>query len=293
MLSRAAVRSGLISAILLTFSASARAADDEYDLRGPASVKGQIISLSAKTNYKNAVRTMRVGDRAIEDRFNDVTTKEKETEVLAVDNGVATKVRIKIAKDVSEETRSKGKRMARTTRQNRLDGQILFGELVKGEWKYSLDDAAPTPEQKRALKEYQPFRGEDELMPSGKVKVGHEWKLTSEQFKRFLGNQFNDINATGKAKFLRVEKDGDDSIAIVELEFELSGKGEEEGLKMEMKMTGKHTVHRSLKTGYDIKATGTGKMTMKGGGEIDGQKVEIDFTADVVDEETSKVRSSR
>jgi hypothetical protein len=233
------------------------------------------------------------GGNTIEDRFNEVTTKEKETEVLAVENGVANRLRIKIVKDVSEESRAKGKRTARTTRQNRLDGQVLFGELVKGQWKYTLDDVTPTPEQKRALKEYQPFRSEDELLPSGKVKVGHEWKIGKEQFQKILGNQLSDIAAKGSAKFLRVEKDGDDSIAIIEMEFELSGKTEEDGLNMEMKLSGKHQIHRSLKTGYDVKESGTGKMSVKGKGEIDGQNIEVDFTADIVDEETSKVKPSR
>lgn len=293
MASLSIFRFGLTTCSLIAFAFVVRAADDEYDLRGPASIKGQVISLSSKTNYKNAVRKMKAGDNSFEDRFNDMTTKEKETEVLAVENGVATRVRVKVTKDVSEETRTKGKRMARKTQPNRLDGQILFGELVKGKWKYSLDDASPTPEQKRALKEYQPFRGEDELLPAGKVKVGHEWKLGSEQFQKLLGNQLQDINAKGTGKFLRVENDGDDQIAIIEIDFELTGKSEDEGLKTEMKLSGKHTLHRSLKTGYDIKGSGVGKMSMKGGGEIDGQKVEIEFNADIVDEETSKVKSSR
>jgi ribosomal protein S6E (S10) len=293
MFTGAGIRFGLVAVTLLSSSAVVRAAEEEYDLRGPAPVKGQIITLSSKTNYKNAVRTIKTGGNTIEDRFNEVTTKEKETEVLAVENGVATRVRVKVVKDVSEESRAKGKRTARATRPNRLDGQVLFGELVKGEWKYTLDDVTPTPEQKRALKEYQPFRAEDELLPSGKVKVGHEWEIGKEQFQKVLGNQLTDIDAKGSAKFLRVEKDGDDSIAILEMKFELTGKTEEDGLKMEMKLSGKHQIHRSLKTGYDIKESGTGKMSVKGKGEIDGEKVEIDFSADIVDEETSKVKASR
>ncbi len=287
-------RAGLALSLLCFLSVAARAADEEYNLRGPAPVKGQVITLSNKTNYKNAVRTIKSGDRAIEeDRFSDVTMKEKETEVLAVENGVAKHVRIKIIKDISEEARQKGKRTVRRTRENRLHGQVLFGERAKDEWKYTLDDVTPTPEQKQALKEYQPFRGEDELLPAGKVKVGHEWKFGAKEFQKVLGNQFRDIAAKGTGKFLRVEKEGEDLIAVLELEFELTGKSEEDGLKLDVTLSGKHTVHRSLKTGYDVKGTGTGKVAVKGKGEVDGQKVEVEFSADVTEEETVKVKSSR
>ena len=263
---------------------------EEFDLRGAAPVKGQVIEFSNKTNYKNAVRKSKSAESSREERFDEVTTKEKETEVLAVENGVATRVRVKITKDISEETRVKGKRTARKGRENRLHGQVLFGELAKGEWKYTLDDVTPTAEQKLALKEYSPFRGEDELLPKGKIKIGEQWKIGSAEFQKVLGNQLRDIKATGTGKLLRVEKDGDDTIAIMEIDFTLTGKGDDDGLIMEVTIAAKNTIHRSLKTGYDVKGIGTGKLTIKGKGEIEG---EIEFTADVSDEETSKVKSSR
>lgn len=284
---------GFIATYLLVLPLNVRAADEVYDLRGPAPIKGQIITLANKTNYKNALRTIKSGDRAIEDRFNDVTTKERETEVLAVENGSATRVRVKVVKDVSEETRVKGKRMARSARPNRLDGQILFGELTKGEWKYTLDDVTPTPEQKRALKEFQPFRGEDELLPKEKVKIGHTWKIGTPEFKKVLGSQFRELDAKGTGKLLRIEKVGEEQVAVMEIEFELSGKSDDDGLAMDIKIAAKNTIHRSLKTGYDIKGAGIGKLAIKGKGEIDGQKIEMEFTADVADEETAKVKSSR
>lgn len=286
------IRLGFIPSLFLCLPLSVFAADEEYDLRGPASVKGQIITFTNKTNYKNALRTVKSGDRSFDDRFEDITTKEKETEILNVANGEASSIRIKVIKDSSEEIRQKGKRTVRRTRANTLDGQFIYGERTKDGWKYSLEDVTPTDDQKQALKDYSSFRGDDELLPKGKFKVGHEWKITSDMFKKIM-HSFRDVEAKGAGKFLRVEKDGDQDVAVMQLDFEFTGTASNDGMTRNVKITSKNLVTRSLKTGYDLKSNGSGKLEIKSKGDVDGEKVDIVFTADIVDEETTKVQSSR
>src|SRR5262249_30506266 len=159
---------------------------------------------------KDAVRKIKTGDNTIEDRFDDMTTKHMEIEILAVDGQQISRTRTKVLKDSTEESRQKGRRMVRQTTPNKLDRQYIYSELTVKGWKHSLEDAQPTAEQKKALAEYHAFKIDDVLLPEGKFKVGHEWKIDASQFQKLFGTKVRDMTGGGNGKFVKVEKSGDD-----------------------------------------------------------------------------------
>jgi hypothetical protein len=294
MLQRIVLGVFLLPVIAFVNSTPTTAADDEtFDLRGPAPMKGQVIIYESKEYDKDAVRKIKTGDNTIEDRFDDVTTKRTEVEILAVDGQQILRTRTKVLKDSTEESRQKGKRTVRRTTPNKLDGQYIYSELTAKGWKHSLEDAQPTAEQKKALAEYHPFKIEDVLLPEGKFKVGHEWKIDAAQFQKLFGTKVSDMTGGGKGKFVKVEKDGDDLLAVLEFDFDIAGKMNDDGLTLEMKLAAKGTTKRSLKTGHDLFAKSEGKLSLKGKGEVDGEKIEVDFTSKVLEEETWKLKEPK
>jgi hypothetical protein len=276
------------------FASAVAAADEEaYDLRGPAPKKGQVITYEAKSSDKDAVRTIKAGDRTIEDKFDEVTTIKKEIEVLGVEGHDITKMRTKVLKYVADEIRTKGKRTSKKSTPNKLDGQFIYSEMVKGNWKHTLEDVKPTDEQKKALKEYQPFKSEDALLPEGKVKVGGEWKVTTEQFKKVFGTKIQDLTGTGTGKLVRVEKGDDGPIAIIDMDFVVTGKSKDEDTTLEITLSAKQTTRRSLKTGYDLTTHAEGKLALKGKADIDGEKVDVEFAARVEEDESWKLKEPK
>ncbi|MCE9529577.1 MAG: hypothetical protein K8T89_00320 [Planctomycetes bacterium] len=280
-------------ALVGTFIVSQAGAEEEYDLRGPAPIKGQIYTLTAKSTGKDLTRTFTVMGKSAEERFSEITTKKKEIEVLSVQGFEISKMRTKILQDQRDEIVRKGKRDVKKSVERDLNGQIIYSERMKTGWKNSLEDVSPTDKQKKLLKEYTPFKEEDILYPAGKVKVGHEWKIDPELFARVLANQFESMKATGTGKFLRVEKvDGEDQ-AVLEMEFQITGKEKEESLILDVVMKGKGIVYRSLKHGFDRKSTTVLQMSMKGGGEVDGQKIEVEFTGTTNAEDVVEMRMKK
>lgn len=283
---------GLLACALA--AAPAFGADDEtYDLRGPAPKKGDVITHEVRSLTKDAVRTVKLGDKAVSDRFSELRVKERELEVLAVEGGEIARLRIKVLKDVTEETRQKGKRTAKQVTPNKLDKQFIYSERVKGEWKNTLEDAKPTKEQKESLADLQPFKIEDVLLPTGKVKVGHEWKIDAAQFQKILGKKVRDLTGGGTGRFVKVEKDGDEPVAVYEINFDITAKMDEDGSPLEMKLAAKQTTKRSLKTGYDLSSKSDGRLALKGKTDIDGEQAEIDFTGTIDETETWKLKGSK
>jgi len=259
------------------FTADSVRAEDEYDLRGPNPVKGQVYILTAKSTGKNLVRNIKVGDKSIEEKFDEVTTKKKEIEVLGVDGFDITKMRTKVITDQRNEFTRRGKKEVKKTTDRDLQGQYIYSERLKTGWKNSLEDVTPNDKQKTALKEYVPFKEEDTFYPAGKIKVGQSWKIDQAMMDRVIGKQFEEMKGSGTGKLLRVEKDKGEDIAVIEVEFEVTGKEKEDDLSFDVTIKGKGQAYRSLKLGFDRRSTTVLEISMKGGGESDGQKIEMDF----------------
>jgi len=284
-----------ILAIALTAAVSSMShADETYNLRGPSPEKGQIYILTAKSTGKDVARKISVSGKVISDeKFNELLEKKKEVEVLGVADGEITRMRTKIVLDQRDEIFKKGKREIKKSAERDMQGQIVYSERGPKGWKNSLEDVTPTDKQKQELKDYVPFKEEDIFYPKEPVKIGHTWKLDPKDFERVMGHQFEDFKGTGTGKFIRVEKKDGEDLAIIELEFELAGKSKEDDLTMDVKISGKGTVERSLKHGFDRKSTTTVQMEMKGGGETDGQKIEVEYKGNMNAEDLIELKAKK
>ena len=123
-----------------------------------------------------------------------------------------------------------------------------------------------------------PSRKRTFSIPRGKLK----WVIpgkSSPTYSQVLGRQFAGLKGSGTGKFLRVEKDDGEELAIIEIDFEIAGKSKEDDLTLDVKNKVKATVYRSLKYGFDRKSTTLLNLSMKGGGETDGRKIDVDFEA--------------
>jgi len=268
-----------IPLVLLVAAATMTQAEELYDLRGPDPVKGQVYVVSAKSTGKDLTRTIKFMDQTINDKFDEIIRKKKEVEVLATKGDEITRMRTKIVQDVREEITRKGKRKDKLKSTEReLQGQYVYSERTAKGWKNSLEDVTPSDKQKQDLKDYVPFKEEDIFYPKEKVKVGHSFTIDPKLFEKVMGHQFENFKANGSGKFVRVEKKDDDEIAIIEVEFEMTGKSKEDDLLLDVSIKGKGTVERSLKHGFDRRSVTTSTMSMKGGGENDGQKIEVEFS---------------
>lgn len=282
----------LVAMLGLALVASA-SAEDLYDLRGPVPEKGQIYLVNAKSVGKDVTRTIKVQGKTLDERFDEITTKKKEVEVLAAAGDEITRMRTKIVQDQREEIFRKGKKETKRTIERDMKGQFIYSERTAKGWKNSLEDVSPTDKQKKELKEYVPFKEEDIFYPKEKVKVGHSWKIAPELFEKVLGQQLENLKGSGSGKFLRVEKKDSEEIAILEIEFELTGKSKEEELLLDVKIKGKGTIERSLKHGFDRKSITAITMNMKGEGETGGQKIEVEYSGEMNTEDLVELKARK
>jgi hypothetical protein len=266
-------------------------ADDEtYDLRGPAAEKGQICVIAAKSIGKDLVRKFGVQEKTFEEKFDEIGSKKKEVEILAVEGNETVRLRTKVVKDQREETARRGKKEFKRTNNGSLHGQIVYSERTKTGWKNTLEDVKPDEKQKRALKEFVPFREDDAFLPKEKVKVGHTWNIEQAAFAKAFGSHLEDMRGKGTGKFQRVEKGDDETIAVIEVEFEVTGKSKDDEMTLDVTLKGKGTSHRSLKLGFDRKSTMFLKVAMKGGGERDGEKVDFEFNGTIDGDDTVELK---
>ncbi len=253
--------------------------DKLYDLRGPNPKKGQIFIVTATSKTKDAKRTITVPDGVPNvEVFDENSSKKKEVEVLAVDGLEITKMRTKVIQDQREVSRpGKGRRQRRTATLGDLEGQYIYSVRTKMGWKNSLEDADPTEKQKKTLKEYVPFKEEDLFYPKEKVAVDHQWKIDQALFDRVFGPQIEDLTGSGTGKFLRVEKEDGEDVAVIELQFDVSGTSKDEVLILDIKMKGKAIVRRSLKFGFDRKSSTELTTSIKGKGAAGDRKIEFQY----------------
>src|SRR5262245_22844599 len=126
---------------------SVQAADEVYDLRGPAPVKGQKFIDRATTTMKNADITIKIGGIALDGKIDIVHTSEEEIEIAEVDGRKVTKQRTKIVKDELKRKMTLGGEEMEETEKGELSGEIVFSELTKDGWKHTLEDTKPNEKQ--------------------------------------------------------------------------------------------------------------------------------------------------
>ena len=276
-----AARMGGVAVVLL--AAGAVRADETYDLRGPAPVKGQTLASKSVLRMKDASVEIALGGQKLKATQTMTITSEEEEKFLAVDGRQVTRSQAKILKD---HVKTVSELMGEDTTEDQdgeLAGEVVVSERTgEGKWRHSLVDSKPSDKQKKELDKRLGPECDDDLFPEGKVKVGHAWTVDAGRMKKFFGNSFTDVSGKVRQKFVRVETVSGERCAVIEVAGPIKGKMKDEDGDLAFELDLKGTTWRSLKTGVDVKDTIGGRMRLAG-----KQKVE-DTPADIVLEGTLK-----
>ena len=287
MMQRTCQASFLAIAVLVGLIGNVCAADETFDLRGPAPKKGQSFKDTMKFSMKDAEVSIGLGDVKLEGKMDMTSIAEKEEEILGVDGRNITKLRTKLLKDDTTTKMAFAGMMQNDTKKKSLVGEIIFSELKDGKWKHVLEDTKPSDEQAKELKNFDNPENDDELFPAEKVKVGHAWDIEAKAFKKLFGSRVTDAKGTGKGKFLRTEKIGDDLCAVIEMDIDLKAKMKEDENEFDVEMKGKIISFRSIADGLDVKFSINGTAKFDGTVNEDGMKAKLVFSGKMAGEGTA------
>jgi hypothetical protein len=268
------------------------AADETYDLRGPAPKVNQEFVNKMTLTIKDADAVLKVGEIKLDGTMSMVVTGEEEAKVLAVDGRNVTKCRTKIVKEQAEITANIGGVKQNKTEPTALQGEIVISTRVGDKWKHALLDTQPTDKQKKELDSRNGIENEDDLYPAEKVKVGHEWKVDAKALTKLFGNSFTEVKGELKQKFVKVEDVGGEECAVIESSGLVKGKMKDDDgeptLNMEMDL--KVKTWRSIKTGVEVKGTFEGKIKLTGTQKVDDQNVEVNLSGPFTGTSATKLK---
>jgi hypothetical protein len=169
-------------------------------------------------------------------------------------------------------------------------GEIVYSEKKKDGWKHSLEDAKPSDEQEKELKDFDDPVNDDDLYPEGKVKVGRAWEINASAFKKIIGAKMTDAKGTGKGKFVRVETFNGEPCAVIEIEFDVQARLKDEDSDFQVAMKGKVTSYRSIAEGIDLKFSFDGTAKFDGEAQEDGTKRKLVFSGDMTGEGSTQIK---
>jgi hypothetical protein len=284
---------GGLAVVIVSFGAPSQAADETYDLRGPAPKKGQVFVSSMTLRIKDADTTLKGGGQNIDLKMTMDQLSEEEQKVLAVDGRLVTKCQSKITKDRADIVANLGGMAMKITHNAELEGETVISERVgENKWKHSLVDTKPTDKQKKELDTRNGIESEDDLYPAEKVKVGHTWKVEAKALTKVFGNSFTDIKGELNQKFLKIEDVDNDPCAVIESTGTIKGKMKDDDGQptMDVEMELKVLSWRSIKTGVEVKGKFDGKIKLEGTQKMDDQDVEIKLSGPISGESTTKLK---
>lgn len=271
---------------------SAARQDAEYDLRGPAPAKGQVIVKKSTFRIKNATVAIKIMGMGLDAKQTLTATEEEEVKYLAVDGRQVTKAQTKMTKEHVTTVTSLGGNDMEDDKDGDLQGEIIISERSKdGKWKHTLVDTRPTAKQKKELDKRVGPESDDDLYPEGKVKVGHTWTVDAAALQRVFGGSITELKGKLNMKLLRVEMFDGQECAVVESKGKITGvaKEDEGDLKVALDMDG--LTWRALKTGIDVKDQAKGKIRMSGKVEMDGQKLDLDLQGPITIDGTARLKT--
>jgi len=286
------MRALLLALVAGSFASPVVAADDTYDLRGPAPKKGAVLTTKSVLKITDADVVLKVNEQEIKLTQSMTITNEEEETILEVKDREVVKTKAKITKERIKTVTTLGGQDMSDEKTGDLEGQILSNERTKdGKWKASLVDGAPTDEQKKDLAKRNGPENDDELYPSDKVAPGHKWEVDAAKMKSLTGNAFTDVSGKMKQKFVKIEKIDGDECAVIETTGTIKGKikgddGETPDAELKLTATG----WRSLKTGVEIKAKFEGTIKISGKTKVDGEEVNMSLTGPIKGDSTTMVK---
>lgn len=285
------MRTTAILFVMAACSLPLGAADETYDLRGPAPKKGQVLVTNSTLHLKDSTVHLTIGGQKLKITQTMTITSTEEEKFLTVDGRMVVKSQARILKD---HTKTVANFMGEDTTEDKdgdLAGEVLISERLKdGKWKHTLVDNSPTVDQKKELDKRVGPENDDDLFPDDKVAVGHTWNTDASKLKKFFGGSFSDLTGTVKQKFLRLEDVNGEKCAVIEVTGPIKGKMKDDDGDLEFEMDLKATTWRSLKTGIDVKDSIGGKMKMSGKQKIEDEKADIVLEGTLSGSGTTKLK---
>jgi hypothetical protein len=267
------------------------AADDTYDLRGPAPKEKQVLVTKTTFKIKAADVVIKIAGMTLNAKQDLFATSEEEVKTLTVGGRQATKVQTKVTKDKVETVTTLGGQEIKDNKTGDLHGEILISERTgEGKWKHKLVDTQPTEDQKKDLDKRLGPENQDDLYPSEKVKVGHEWTVDAPALQRMFGGSITDLKGKLKMKLVKIEEVDGEECAVIESSGKITGVAKEDEGTLDVELDMKGTTWRSIKTGVDVKDKAEGKIKMSGKIEMDGAKADIELTGPITIDSTSKLK---
>ncbi len=285
---------GVAVAVVVGLAGTAAARQDaaEYDLRGPAPAKGQVVVKKSTFKIKDAKVAIKVAGMALDAKQTLTAVEEEEVKFLAVEGRQVTKAQTRMMKEhVTTVTTLAGNDME-DEKDGDLQGEIIVSErTAAGKWKHTLVDSRPNAKQKKELDKRVGPENDDDLYPEGKVKVGHKWTVDASALQRVFGGSITELKGKLSMRLVRVETFDGEECAVVESKGKITGvaKEDEGDLDVELDMDG--LTWRSLKTGVDVKDTAKGRIRMSGKVEMDGQALDIDLSGPITIDGTAKLKT--
>lgn len=282
-------------AVLVGLAGSAAARQDaEYDLRGPAPQKGQVVVKKSTFRIKDAKVAIKVMGMGLDAKQTLTATDEEEVKILAVDGRVVTKSQTRMLKEHVTTVTSLGGNEMEDDKTGDLEGEVIVSERTKdGKWKHTLVDTRPSAKQKKALDKMLGPETDDDLYPEGKVKVGHKWTVDAAALQRHLGGSITELKGKLAMRFVRVEQLNGEEVAVIESKGKITGvaKEDEGDLDVELDLDG--LTWRSVRTGLDVKDQAKGRIRMTGKVEMDGQKLDLDLSGPITIDGTAKWKATK
>lgn len=268
-----------------------RAADEVYDLRGPAPQEKQVFVSKSVLKIEDADTTMKIMGQSIAMKLDLVVTSEEEATVLAVEGRNVTKCKTKVITERADVTANFMGQKLEQTEPTALEKETIISERDGKKWKHTLLDTKPNDKQKKELDNRLGIENDDDLYPAEKVPVGHTWTVDAAALNKLLGNSFTDVKGKVKQKFTKVEDFQGEKVAVIESDAKLTAKMKEDGeptvdVEMEMKIT----TWKSLKTGVSVKEEFTGKIKMSGTVKMDDIDVEMTLAGPIRGNATTKIK---
>jgi hypothetical protein len=276
--------------VLVAAGAAGRPAD-EYDIRGPAPKKGQVVVSKSTFKINNAAVKVSVGGNTLDMKQSVTATTHEETKALEVEGRQVTRAQTRVVKEQLETRTNLGGMDKTETKSLDLEGEVILSKRVgDAKWQNSLADTKPSEKQKKLLDKRLGPESQDDIYPEGKFAAGHTWTVDATALKRAFGGSITDLKGKMNMKFAKVEEVNGEQCAVIESSGKITGTAKEEEGDLAVELELKGTTWRSLKTGVDVKDKASGKIKMSGKIDAGGMALDLVLTGPVVMDGTAEVK---
>ena len=238
----------------------APSAGEAYALRKPA-VKGRVIRATTRMDWPEVHVSLEAAGKYSQGNLTFSNETNSIVEVMAVENGRPTVMRIKITADNrSTSLALEGAEPNSNTKKGPLEGASILVELKNGHWVRTLLNGTPTKEQKEELQRQ--YVDPDEIYPTEKVPPGHTWQLTGNQLLYFFPDSLS-VSGNAWCKFTEVLSRQGQQCAVISSRVELVAQTLVQNQPAEFHIGANAMTYRALDKLLDIESNIAGQMTAK------------------------------